>query len=400
MYLDIKKYHYQLPEEKIAGFPLNQRDESKLLVYRKGKIDHVIFRQIPDFLEKNNLIVFNNTRVIQARIIFHRKTGAKIEIFCLEPYFIKGNIDQSLGVVQKTRWKCMVGNKDKWRRNREILNLAKEFQGKNIDFEAELLDDFEKDSVIEFRWNNNLSFREILEIFGRTPIPPYLNRQDVPLDKENYQTVYARVNGAVAAPTAGFHFTENVMNSLRAKGIETDFLTLHVSAGTFQPVKEPNAIDHLMHHEQVIFTRKNIENLAKDNRKIIAAGTTSLRALESLYWFAIKILEGNDEFNIGKLFPYENHKILPGRHNAMNILLKYMDEKQLGELEGLTSIFIFPGYKFTMTDGLITNYHLPQSTLLLLVAAFIGEDWRKVYTEALNNGYRFLSYGDSSLLLP
>ena len=400
MYINIRDYNYPLPEERIAKFPLEQRDESKLLVYRQGEIEHTHFKKLPEYLDENHLIIFNNTRVIQARLIFHRKTGAKIEIFCLEPHFINGNIAETLNETRKSQWKCMVGNKDKWRKNREILLLTKELKGEKIELEAVFIEDFHKDSVVEFRWNKDLSFREILEFFGQIPIPPYLNRMDEPSDKENYQTIYAKVNGAVAAPTAGFHFTENVMKNLESKGIATDYLTLHVGAGTFLPVKEENAFDHQMHHEQLIYTRENIENLASKGRKIIAAGTTSLRALESLYWFSVKLSEGNTDFNIDQLFPYSEHPLLPDRQAAMKLLLDFMDKNRLQKLEGMTSVFIFPAYQFRMTDGLITNYHQPQSTLLLLVAAFIGENWKKVYSSALNNEYRFLSYGDSSLLLP
>jgi S-adenosylmethionine:tRNA ribosyltransferase-isomerase len=395
MKVNLEKYTYKLPEDRIAKYQLPNRDESKLLVYKNGRISHHHFYDVVDQLPTDSLLVFNNTKVIQARLEFFKKSGGRIEIFCLEPENINQNISDILSKTQQATWKCMVGNRKKWK-NEEVLVLAKE----NLKLEAYLKTQTEKgDFLIEFEWNQEIGFTEILEEFGKTPIPPYMKRKSENPDKINYQTVYAKKNGAVAAPTAGLHFTENVLNNLSSKNIKQEYLTLHVSAGTFQPIKAEKIEEHPMHEEQIVFTKQNIENLIHHKHKKISVGTTSLRALESLYWYGVMLEQNkNAVFDIPKLYPYDNKDQAISQEQSLMNILDMMNEKKLKDIYGKTSIFIFPGYDFKMVDALITNYHQPKSTLILLVVAFVGDDWEKIYNEALEKDYRFLSYGDSSLL--
>jgi S-adenosylmethionine:tRNA ribosyltransferase-isomerase len=394
-------FTYELPENRIAKFPLAERDASKLLVYRNGKISHHIFKEISDIIPEDSLLIFNNTRVIRARLIFHKKTGAKIEIFCLEPHQPGSEINNLLKQSKQVEWRCMVGNKDKWRKNKETLELQKQFDDNNISLFCDHLENGNGYTVVRFSWNSDKTFDEILDIFGDVPIPPYLKRKPEEIDKTTYQTVYAKLNGAVAAPTAGFHFTDKILNILANKGVKEDYITLHVGAGTFVPIKTDKITDHPMHTEQIIITVDNITNLVTQDKNIICVGTTSLRTIESLYWIGVLLLRnGFDvDLNIEKLFPYQfEENELPKKEQALSAVLKYLEEKELDHLVAETAIFIFPPYKFRMCDILITNYHMPSSTLILLVAAFAGEDWRKIYNEALSGDYRFLSYGDSSIL--
>jgi S-adenosylmethionine:tRNA ribosyltransferase-isomerase len=402
--LDLDHYNYQLPDHRIARFPLKQRDESKLLIYRKGKIIHSQFKYITDFLSANSMLVFNNTCVVKARLIFHRLTGAKIEVFCLEPADLDKDITESLTTTGSVIWKCLVGNKDKWK-NREELELLLPQDGQNgeqIFLKCKPLEDEDQYSKVEFNWPDNYTFEQILNIFGHTPIPPYLERADVAEDVETYQTVYADHKGAVAAPTAGFHFTPIVFDRLEKKQLKKEYITLHVGAGTFQPIKVADITKHKMHAEQVIFTKENLENLCSHHGSIVCVGTTSLRALESLYWYGVNcIKQKNDQlpFIIDQDLPnllFESK--LPGKAEVFSYLLDSMEKQKKNILIGETSIFIYPGYKFRVCNDLITNYHQPQSSLLLLLAAFMGDDWKKMYREAMSNGYRFLSYGDSTLI--
>ncbi len=389
--LDLSEFQYELPDDKIAKHPLNNRSDSKLLIFKQGKIDHKIFSELPQMLPKGCHLVFNDTKVIPARLIFHKETGARIEIFLLEPMAPSNLHVEVMAAKSSCIWHCMIGNAKKWNQNTTLTTALT--TGDIV--EATRLDN----DQVQLNWTGDLSFSEIVSAIGNIPLPPYLNREVEEDDKPRYQTVYSHHEGAVAAPTAGLHFTNEVIEQLSARSISTDYLTLHVSAGTFQPMKAASVEEHPMHREQIIITKSNIEQLLK-NEKIIPVGTTSMRTLESLYWFGVKLLDNpQSEFFIDKLFPYEAERTI-SKSESLNAVLGYMSENNIGKLSGHTEIFIFPGYKFRICHGLITNFHLPGSTLILLVAALIGKDWQKAYQSALDNEYRFLSYGDSSLLLP
>jgi S-adenosylmethionine:tRNA ribosyltransferase-isomerase len=391
--INIKDYTYDLPEDRIPLYPLPQREKAKLLHYKNGRIEHLIFSQLTDLLTNNTTLFFNDTKVIPARFTFEKETGASIEVFLLQPIQPSPLLSAALSTTTTTTWKCAIGNLKRWP---DGLVLKKETG--SISLTARLKD--RSNCAVEFNWTPaDKSFAEILHATGAVPLPPYIKRKAEASDVERYQTVYSQIEGAVAAPTAGLHFTDTILEEIRRKGIITDFLTLHVSAGTFMPVKEENALDHSMHTEQIVVNRKNIENLLLPGRKVIAVGTTAMRTLESLYWFGVQLLkEPTAPFEVTKLQPYQMDDIGPSAKEALTAVLKHMEASQIDELTGHTSIFIFPGYQFKLTEGLITNFHQPGSTLLLLIAAFIGPDWKKVYQEARDNGYRFLSYGDSSLL--
>ncbi|WP_375596904.1 S-adenosylmethionine:tRNA ribosyltransferase-isomerase [Roseivirga seohaensis] len=395
--INLSNYTYSLPDERIAKYPLAKRDQSKLLHYHNGLIEHKSFKDIEALIPDQSTLFFNNTKVIPARLIFHKSTGAQIEIFLLKPI----SPSPILSVVMEERetviWECMIGNVKKWK---DDIPLVRQLTigEKNITLSASIHD--RESRQIQFSWSDDsISFSEIVEASGKVPLPPYLNRQPEEDDKPRYQTVYSAHDGAVAAPTAGLHFTPEILKSLADRGIKESFLTLHVSAGTFQPIKTENILEHPMHSEQMVVDRQSIQSVVEAEGKIIAIGTTSMRTLESLYWFGVRLMNGNENFAIEKLEPYQSPQ-KASRLEAFSAILKWMDKNELSQVIGTTEIFIFPGYQFRVCDGLITNFHQPGSTLILLVAAFIGEDWRKVYQEADTNGYRFLSYGDSSFLLP
>tara|TARA_R110000796_G_scaffold71409_4_gene162099 strand:+ start:18123 stop:19334 length:1212 start_codon:yes stop_codon:yes gene_type:complete len=395
--INLSDYTYWLPDERIAKYPLAKRDQSKLLHYHNGSIEHKNFKDIEALIPDQSTLFFNNTKVIPARLIFHKSTGAQIEIFLLKPI----SPSPILSIVMEERetviWECMIGNVKKWK---EDIPLVRELNidDNKITLQANIHD--REKRQIQFSWNDDsISFSEIVEASGKVPLPPYLNRQPEEDDKPRYQTVYSAHDGAVAAPTAGLHFTPEILKSLTDRGIKESFLTLHVSAGTFQPIKTENILEHPMHSEQMVVDRQSIQSVVEAEGNIIAIGTTSMRTLESLYWFGVRLINGNEDFSIQKLEPYQS-KHEASRSEAFSAILKWMDKNELSQVIGTTEIFIFPGYQFRVCDGLITNFHQPGSTLILLVAAFIGEDWRKVYQEAHTNDYRFLSYGDSSFLLP
>lgn len=393
--LNIHDYSYELPDERIAKYPPPQRDQSKLLVYQAGEISHNKFYQLPDLLPDNSLLFFNDTKVIPARILFEKETGANIEVLLLSPVTPSSIVSVALTSREKTSWKCTIGNLKRWP---EKLVLRRELEG--IILSAQLLD--RDTGIVEFSWTpRHLAFAEIIQWAGAVPLPPYLKRDAEDSDRQRYQTVYSHFEGAVAAPTAGLHFTQTVLRKLRKKGIISDFLTLHVSAGTFLPVKVENATDHTMHEEQIIIRKENIKHLLMSGKKVIAVGTTALRTLESLYWYGTMLLDNPQApFIINSLQPYQKTKSSPTLQDSLNAVFNYMEVQHIEELTGHTSIYIFPGYSFKVCQGLITNFHQPGSTLLLLIAAWLGPSWKKVYENALNNDYRFLSYGDSSLLLP
>ena len=395
----IDEYEYPLPDERIAKYPLLQRDSSKLLVYKNAKITESKFSDIAEFLPENALLVYNNTRVIQARLIFQKTTGAYIEVFCLEP-LKPADYAQSLGSTTECVWKCMVGNLKKWKG--ETLRKTVEIAGQTCVFNAELLKTEGNTHSIHFKWNNiDIHFVDVLEKAGELPIPPYLHRKTEESDLTTYQTVYSKIKGSVAAPTAGLHFTPEVFISLQKKNIETEELTLHVGAGTFQPVKTRDIAEHHMHTEVICVHRNTIENIQRKLGNIIAVGTTSVRTLESLYYLGSLLNQQKGDlktFHVSQWKPYENNEEI-STHDAIQSLLDYLDAKNLTTLHAETQIMIKPGYKFRVVNGMITNFHQPKSTLLLLVSAFVDGNWKEIYYYALENDFRFLSYGDSSLLM-
>ncbi|MCF8371169.1 MAG: S-adenosylmethionine:tRNA ribosyltransferase-isomerase [Bacteroidales bacterium] len=398
-HIRIDDYHYQLPDERIAKYPLANRDESKLLVYQQGHIFEKQFLQLPELLHENDTLVFNNTKVIQARLLFHKASGARIEIFCLEP------LDPHEYVLafeskKSCTWKCLIGNAKKWKEGE--LNLPLEKGKDKIILTAQKAHTLPDAFAVEFSWDNpKYSFGEILEMAGILPIPPYLNRETETQDYKTYQTVYSQIKGSVAAPTAGLHFSDGVISNLKSKGISIEEVTLHVGAGTFKPVSTERIGEHAMHSEQFFITWQNIENLLNRKGRLIAVGTTSVRTIESLYWMGLRILQNKipKNWHISQWAAYdENPDISPAI--ALEALLEFMLKNNLEQLEASTQIMITPAYKFKLVEGLITNFHLPKSTLLLLIASLIGPNWKRVYDFALENDFRFLSYGDSSLLLP
>jgi S-adenosylmethionine:tRNA ribosyltransferase-isomerase len=393
-------FAYDLPDERIAKYPLAERDQSKLLVWKNGTIQDEQFRNLANFLPANSLLVFNNTKVIRARMHFLKETGAKIEIFCLDPV---DPVDYQLAfqTTESCVWKCMIGNQKKWKG--EKLRKVIWIDETEIELCAEQIDQGNKNRI-QFSWNNSdFEFSRIIEHAGSLPIPPYLNRETEQSDLERYQTVYSKIKGSVAAPTAGLHFTEKVFSHLEADGHELAELTLHVGAGTFQPVKSETISGHEMHSEHLYISRDFLNKLINHSGKKIAVGTTSVRTLESLYWLGIQVMQ-NPEINIGKLKVSQWEAYLESEVNiqakeALQALINFLDKHQTDYLSASTQIIIAPGYQFRIVDGLITNFHQPQSTLLLLISAYLGDDWRKIYEHALANNYRFLSYGDSNLYL-
>lgn len=387
--IDIRQYEYELPEDRIALFPPEQRDQSKLLVFDRGEIHHQKFTQLSDYVPVNSLLVANNTRVIPARMLFVKPTGAVIQVFLLQPVAPSPLVQQAMAATEMATWKCAIGNLKRWNGG------ALELKTTRTTIVAELID--REEGLVQFRWNGSFPFATVIEEAGKTPLPPYLKRDAVDSDRERYQTVYAKHPGAVAAPTAGLHLTDDLFKQLSAKGVDRAFVTLHVGAGTFMPVKVTNAKEHPMHEEQVVITRELIRHLQK-RRFTIAVGTTSMRVLESIYWYGCKLSKDpSAAFSIDQNDPYGPIEPLDVSESLSHVWNKFGDND---ELMGATSIFIHPGYSFKLVDGLLTNFHQPGSTLILLIAAFIGDEWRRVYNSALVEGYKFLSYGDGSLLIP
>ncbi|MFH1049999.1 MAG: S-adenosylmethionine:tRNA ribosyltransferase-isomerase [bacterium] len=451
--LNLEDYNYSLPQEKIALFPLEDRAKSKLLLVNKEKqkITHHIFKEISDLLPKNSVIFVNKTKVISARLLMKKPTGGLVEILCVEPILPSTDPQITMSAKEKCTWKCIVGGK---RINPGMLLSTDIDNDKNIKLTAQIIEKSGQDAIVEFRWDNiirqaqsnsrrqtadgrqesitnyelritnekkqyhftdngqlttdnGFSFADVLEKLGKVPLPPYIKREVDEEDKNRYQTVYAKNDGSVAAPTAGLHFTDEVIDKIKNRGIYIEELTLHVGPGTFKPIDTENISEHKMHSELIIVKKSLLENLLKsitDNKYIIATGTTSLRTLETLYWVGVKILSdklimNNDEFELGQWDAYKFKQNISAL-DSISAIIQYLDKQNKTELRGRTELLIFPGYEFKIVKGLITNYHLPKSTLILLVAAFLGKElWSKAYDEALNNNYRFLSYGDSSLLL-
>ena len=398
--LSIKNFTYILPEERIAKYPLPERDTSKLLIYKEGTITESIYRNIAEHIPADTLLVFNDTKVVEARLLFQKPTGGVIEIFCLEPHEQYGDVTTAMLQQGKVLWKCLVGGASKWKHGQV---LEKKITGSANEFilSAKYIEKAEDSFVIELSWNNSsLSFAEVLHLVGAIPLPPYIKREADKNDTERYQTIYAHHDGSVAAPTAGLHFTDYIFKKLSEKNIQKDFVTLHVGAGTFKPVKVDTMDQHQMHAEYFSVSILTIKNIIEQlDKNIIAVGTTSLRTMESLYWLGVmKSGVRSRESGVSQWMPYENMNETISARESLNILLDWMEKNNLDIIVSKTQIIIVPGYQFKIVKGLITNFHQPQSTLLLLVAALTGDNWKKIYEYALENDFRFLSYGDGSLL--
>ncbi|NDW18430.1 S-adenosylmethionine:tRNA ribosyltransferase-isomerase [Dysgonomonas sp. 216] len=397
--LHINDFDYNLPDDRIAKYPLSKRDESKLLVYRNDTIGEDVFSSVTSYIPSGSLMIFNNTKVIQARMFFRKPTGAQIEIFCLEPHQPH---DYAL-IFQQTRkcsWYCLIGNLKKWKDGE--LSKTVYIDGNEITLTANRLHTAGDSHIVEFVWDNQTyTFSDLLENGGELPIPPYLNRQTEEKDKETYQTLYSKIKGSVAAPTAGLHFTEDVFSDLEDKGIRTAEVTLHVGAGTFKPVKSETIEGHTMHNEFIAVSKNTIGQLIENRGKVIAVGTTSVRTLESLYYIG-SLLEDNPDVSELKVLqwqPYDEANNQIGAKKALQNILHYLDRNELETLFADTQIIIAPGYEFKIVEGIVTNFHQPKSTLLLLVSAFVKGNWKEIYDYALSHDFRFLSYGDSSILL-
>ncbi len=411
-YLDVQEFTYELPDERIARYPLAERDASKLLIYSEGKIAEKTFRSLPDVLPDNSHLVFNNTKVIAARLLLSDGLDLKAEVFLLEPAQTEGSLEQAMTKQGHTIWHCMVGGLKKWRKvNKTIMSTATATPTAEDDFSGEitlsatlLADSIEP--TVQLSWlPAHLPFGKVLSVIGNIPLPPYLKRQADKHDAVTYQTVYAKHEGAVAAPTAGLHFTERVLADLKTKGHQRSEVTLHVSAGTFAPIKTTNALSHAMHRELVIVELETLQTLSTATGPIIPVGTTSMRTLESLYWFGVQVMIGQGPeqpgvFMVDQHFAYSlRADTLPDFKTSYEALVVYATDFGLSQIVGQTEIYIYPGYELKVCRGIVTNFHQPGSTLMLLIAALVGDNWRQIYDYALRNDFRFLSYGDSSLLL-
>lgn len=395
--LRIEDYNYPLPDERIAKYPLSERDSSKLLRYENGKVSEYVFRDIPGLLPDNAIMVFNDTKVVPARLHFVRPTGARIEIFCLQPVKPE-EYNLSFAATDSCTWKCVIGNAKKWKG--DVLSLYNPQEDEAVTalkMRAELVLREGETGIVRFSWDGGHPFSRVLEICGTIPIPPYLNRESEALDVERYQTLYAKIRGSVAAPTAGLHFTEKVLEEIKARGIDMETVCLHVGAGTFLPVKDSEVSKHSMHREPFVVSLDFLKDILESGKKIIAVGTTSVRTLESLYYAGVSCIEKGHPEDVEQWAPY-TREYEPTTREAIAALVKYLEDNSLTELKVGTRIIIVPGFKFRLVDVLVTNFHQPESTLILLVSAFVGGDWRTIYDYALSHDFRFLSYGDSSLL--
>lgn len=395
--IHIEDYKYVLEDDKIAKYPLPERDASKLLLYRNGKVEEHIFRELPSLLPENALMVFNDTKVVPARLHFQRSSGAHIEIFCLEPV---NPVEYNLAFAStgESSWKCIIGNAKKWKE--DVLHLYNPADDKNIEslgLEAQLIQRDGQTGLVRFTWKDGSPFSRVLECAGTVPIPPYLNRESEAIDSERYQTLYAHVRGSVAAPTAGLHFTQAVLDGIKARRIETETVCLHVGAGTFLPVKNSLVSEHPMHREPFVVSKKLLERLRSGEGPVIAVGTTSVRTLESLYYIGVNCLENGKPADVEQWAPYTRDYSY-STEEALEAIVRYLDQNGLDSLVAGTRIIIVPGFRFRIVKHLVTNFHQPESTLILLVSAFVKGDWRRIYDYALSHDFRFLSYGDSSLL--
>ncbi len=412
--IHMEPYDYPLEEDRIAKFPVEPRDSSKLLLYRSGSLSHTRFAELPDLLKPGGLLVYNNTKVIHARLFFHKETGARIELFCLEP-LDPVDYAQNFQAEKTCEWMCLIGNLKKWKQG--TLSRTLSIAGLDVVLTAERCEPIDNAFKVRFTWTVltsdtetppfGIRFGDLLDAAGQIPIPPYLNRQSEASDEADYQTVYSRIEGSVAAPTAGLHFTTSVLEGIDRKHIERREVTLHVGAGTFKPVQSDRLRQHTMHAEFITVERGLIEELISQEGNITAVGTTTVRTLESLYWFGHQLVRNPDhdpaEWMLDQWYAYRDESLenAPDLKTALNALLAYMDEKGYQHFTASTRLLIAPGYTFRVVNALITNFHQPKSTLLLLVSAFLGDErWKAVYQYAMDNGFRFLSYGDSSLLIP
>ena len=393
--IHIEDYSYPLDEERIAKYPLPERDSSKLLYYAKGSVSEFVFRQLPELLPENSLMVFNDTKVVPARMHFQRPTGAHIEIFCLEPVD-PVEYNTAFAATERCTWKCVIGNAKRWKD--DILTLYRPEGIPDMGLTARLVNRDGQTGTVEFSWTDGSSFSRVLEVCGTIPIPPYLNRASEKIDAERYQTLYARIRGSVAAPTAGLHFTDSVLQRIREKGIDTETVCLHVGAGTFLPVKNSLVSEHPMHREPFTVSLQLLKDICFSDKTLIAVGTTSVRTLESLYYVGVDCLEKGAPEDVRQWAPYEREYPYSTRE-SLEAIIRYLEKNGLEELNVGTRIIIVPGFRFRLVDRMVTNFHQPESTLILLVSAFVGGDWRTIYDYALSHGFRFLSYGDSSLLV-
>ena len=395
--IKIEDYNYPLPDERIAKYPLSERDASKLLIYRNGNVSQDRFRNIAGQIPEGSVMVFNDTKVVPARLHFQRESGAHIEIFCLEPVLPEEYVTM-FAVTERCRWKCIVGNVKRWKSDTlHLYNPLTDTEIEDMGLRADLVERCGETSIVEFTWKNAAPFSKVLEICGSVPIPPYLNRDTENIDLERYQTLYARFRGSVAAPTAGLHFTEDVLNEIRSRNVVTDTVCLHVGAGTFLPVKSSNVAEHTMHREPFVVTLPLLERLIDKTGSLVAVGTTSVRTLESLYYVGVKCIESGKPSDVDQWEPYTREYPYTVQE-SLNAIADYLRANGLDELKVGTRIIIVPGYEFKLVDVLVTNFHQPQSTLLLLISAFVKGDWHNIYDFALENDFRFLSYGDSSIL--
>ncbi len=397
-YININDYDYPLPDERIAKFPLSERDSSKLLVYRGGEIIERHFSDIPDMLPEGSLLVFNNTKVVRARLVMHKPSGARVEVFCLEPH-APADYEHAFAVKGECEWSCIVGNLKKWKEG--AVEIPFDYEGEHYTLQAYIAERGTREHIVRFEWSAPMTFGQLLEYLGRIPIPPYLNRESEDIDNTRYQTVYSRFEGSVAAPTAGLHFTQPLIEGMRERGFDFAEVTLHVGAGTFLPVKDEDATKHAMHTEHFDVTLATLRKLRANYGKIVAVGTTSVRTLESLSALAWRIKNGKayDYDVVGQWELYDIPADFSGEE-ALDILILYMEQQGLERLRAATEIMITPlGYNFRIVRNIVTNFHQPKSTLLLLVSAYLGDDWHRIYDYALANDFRFLSYGDSSLLM-
>lgn len=393
----IEEFDYNLPDERIAKYPLEKRDASKLLMYREGKVSEYQFSSLPQLLPEDSIMVFNDTKVVPARLHFQRESGAHIEIFCLEPVSPEEYVSM-FAVTESCRWKCIVGNVKRWKNDTlSLYNPGNAREISEMDLKADLVERCGETSIVEFKWSNGASFSKVLEVCGSVPIPPYLNRETEDVDLERYQTLYARYRGSVAAPTAGLHFTESVLDAIRNRNISTDTVCLHVGAGTFLPVKSSLVSEHTMHREPFVVTLSLLERILASEGDVIAVGTTSVRTLESLYYIGVSCIEKGMPCDVGQWDPYSRDYEY-STEESIKAIISYLKENGLDELKLGTRIIIVPGFRFRIVDVLVTNFHQPQSTLLLLISAFVDGEWKSIYDYALENGFRFLSYGDSSVL--
>ena len=395
--IKIEDYNYDLPDGRIAKYPLPERDSSKLLLYKDGIVDSHVFKDLPLLLPEDSLMIFNDTKVVPARLRFQRESGARVEIFCLEPVD-PAEYNIAFASTSRCVWKCVIGNAKRWKGDvLRFSNPASDPAVAALNLRARLVGRNDRTGEVEFTWDGGTAFSGVLDICGSVPIPPYLNRQTEAIDSERYQTLYARIRGSVAAPTAGLHFTDNVLGRIREKGIDIEDVCLHVGAGTFLPVKSAEISGHPMHREPFVVSLELLRRLRNRSGKVIAVGTTSVRTLESLFYVGVSCIETGSPEDVGQWVPYAREYPY-SVDEALGAIIKYLEDNDLKELKVGTRIIIVPGFKFRLADILVTNFHQPESTLILLVSAFVAGDWRTIYDYALENGFRFLSYGDSSLL--